>query len=149
MKALVQRVVHASVSVDGEVVGSIGNGLVVFLGVGREDTREDADYMAQKVAGLRVFRREEVEFDLSVLDIRGAVLAVSQFTLMADTRKGRRPSFIEAAPPGEALPLYERFVESLVGRGVSVQTGTFQQYMQVAIQNDGPVTVLLDSRVRK
>ena len=149
MKALVQRVVQASVSVSGEVVGSIGKGIVVFLGVGRGDTREDADYLAQKLAGLRVFQRGEAEFDLSVLDVRGAVLAVSQFTLMADTRKGRRPSFIEAAPPGEALPLYERFVESLVERGVSVQTGTFQQYMQVAIHNDGPVTVLLDSRIRK
>ncbi|MFW6056747.1 MAG: D-aminoacyl-tRNA deacylase [Chloroflexota bacterium] len=149
MKALVQRVVHASVSVNGEVVGSIRKGLVVFLGVGREDTREDAEYLAQKVAGLRVFQREEAEFDLSVLDIRGAVLAVSQFTLMADTRKGRRPSFVDAAPPGEALPLYERFVESLVERGVSMQTGTFQQYMQVVVHNDGPVTVLLDSRLRK
>ena len=149
MKALVQRVVQASVSVNGEVVGSIGKGIVVFLGVGRGDTREDADYLAQKLAGLRVFQRGEAEFDLSVLDVRGAVLAVSQFTLMADTRKGRRPSFIEAASPGEALPLYERFVESLVERGVSLQTGTFQQYMQVAIHNDGPVTVLLDSRIRK
>jgi len=145
MKALLQRVLSASVSVADTVVGRIGPGLVVLLGVGREDTDEDADYLAQKVANLRVFQRDDAEFDLSVLDIGGGVLAVSQFTLMADTRKGRRPSFVQAAPPEMARPLYERFVESLASLGVTVATGMFQQYMHVEIHNDGPVTVLLES----
>lgn len=145
MKALVQRVQAASVSVDDTVVGRIGPGLVVLLGVGRDDTEQDADYLAQKVANLRVFQRDEAEFDLSVMDIGGGVLAVSQFTLMADTRKGRRPSFVQAAPPDMARPLYERFVEGLASQGITVATGMFQQYMHVEIHNDGPVTVLLES----
>ena len=145
MKALLQRVLSASVSVDDTVVGSIGPGLVVLLGVGRDDTEEDADYLAQKVANLRVFQRDAAEFDLSVVDIGGGVLAVSQFTLMADTRKGRRPSFVQAAPPEVARPLYERFVDSLTSLGITVATGRFQQYMHVEIHNDGPVTVLLES----
>ncbi len=146
MKALVQRAKSASVTVDGTTVGSIDAGLVVFLGVGRDDTTEDAVYLAQKVAGLRVFPHENAEFDRSVQEAGGAVLAVSQFTLMADTRKGRRPSFIDAAPPEMALPLYEHFVRALRELGLTVATGVFQAYMQVALVNDGPVTVLLESK---
>ena len=146
MKALVQRAKSASVTVDGTMVGSIGAGLVVFLGVGRDDTAEDAAYLAHKVAGLRVFAHENAEFDRSVQEAGGAVLAVSQFTLMADTRKGRRPSFIDAAPPEMALPLYEHFVRALRELGLTVATGVFQAYMQVALVNDGPVTVLLESK---
>jgi D-tyrosyl-tRNA(Tyr) deacylase len=145
MKALLQRVLSASVTVDDTVVGRIGSGLVVLLGVGRDDTEQDADYLAQKVANLRIFQRDDAEFDVSVMDIGGGVLAVSQFTLMADTHKGRRPSFVQAAPPEIARPLYERFVQSLISLGITVATGTFQQYMQVEIHNDGPVTVLLES----
>ena len=145
MKALLQRVLSASVSVDDTVVGRIGPGLVVLLGVGRDDTEQDADYLAQKVANLRVFQREDAEFDVSVVDIGGGVLAVSQFTLMADTRKGRRPSFVQAAPPEIARPLYDRFVETLSSMGVTVATGVFQEYMHVEIHNDGPVTVILES----
>jgi D-tyrosyl-tRNA(Tyr) deacylase len=149
VKALVQRVLQGSVSIDGEVTGRIGHGMVVFVGVGREDTGDDADYLARKVAGLRIFQRDAAEFDLSVLDTGGQVLAVSQFTLMADTKKGRRPSFTDAAPPDEALPLYERFVDALRGLGVDVRTGVFQAYMEVRIHNDGPVTILVDSRNRQ
>lgn len=146
MKALIQRVLAGSVSVNEMVVGSIGPGLVVFLGVGREDVPEDADYLAHRVAGLRIFAREDAEFDLSVQDVSGGVLVVSQFTLMADTRKGRRPGFSEAARPADARPLYERFVEALKTQGLTVATGVFQEYMRVDIANDGPVTVLLESR---
>jgi len=145
MKALVQRVLAGSVTVDEAVVGSIGPGLVILLGVGREDREEDADYLAQKVANLRIFPNESAEFDRSVLDSGGGVLVVSQFTLMADTRKGRRPSFTGAAPPESARLLYERFVHSLVEQGLTVATGIFQEYMQVEIHNDGPVTLLVDS----
>ena len=145
MKALVQRVTAASVKVDEEVVGRIGPGLVVLLGVGREDTAADADYLAQKVANLRIFPKEDAEFDLSVIDSGGSVLAVSQFTLMADTKKGRRPSFIAAASPEDARVLYERFIQSLRETGLIVATGVFQEYMHVEIHNDGPVTVLVES----
>ncbi len=146
MKALLQRVISGSVTVDGVVVGEIAHGLVVLLGVGRDDTEKDAAYLAQRVAGLRVFPREDLEFDLSVQDVGGAVLAVSQFTLMADTRKGRRPGFSDAAPPDLARPLYEHFVQALRDQGVTAATGVFQHHMHVRIVNDGPVTVLLESR---
>ena len=149
MKALLQRVRSASVLVDGAQVGRIGAGLVVLLGVGRDDVAEDADYLAQRVAGLRLFPREDAEFDLSVHDTGGEVLVVSQFTLMADTRKGRRPSFIDAAPPEKALPLYAYFVAALRALGLTVATGVFQAYMHVELVNDGPVTVLLESRRRQ
>jgi len=148
MKALLQRVKSGAVVVGDTEVGRIDAGLVVFLGVGREDTVEDADYLAQRVATLRVFPREDAEFDVSVQEISGGVLAVSQFTLMADTRKGRRPSFTEAAPPDAALPLYEHFVATLRAQGIAVATGVFQSYMHVELVNDGPVTVLLESRHR-
>ena len=146
MKALLQRVTRASVSVIGEVVGSIGKGLVVFVGVAEGDTEEDAQYLAQKTAELRIFADEAGKFNLSALDIKGELLLVSQFTLMANTKKGRRPSFIEAAPPAQAEDLFEHFVEQAKATGLKVETGRFQQYMQVEIHNDGPVTILLDSR---
>jgi D-tyrosyl-tRNA(Tyr) deacylase len=145
MKALVQRVLAGSVTIDEVVVGRIGPGLVILLGVGREDREEDADYLAQKVANLRIFPNEGAEFDRSVLDSRGGVLVVSQFTLMADTKKGRRPSFTGAAPPESARSLYERFVHSLMRQGLTVETGNFQEHMHVEIHNDGPVTLLVDS----
>ena len=148
MRVLLQRVTGASVSVDSEVVGRIGQGLVVFVGVASGDTEKDAQYLAQKTASLRIFPDEEGRFNLSILDIKGELLVVSQFTLLADTRKGRRPNFIEAAPPVQAEEIFERFVEQARATGLKVETGRFQQYMHVEIHNDGPVTILLDSRVR-
>lgn len=118
------------------------------MGVGRRDTEEDARYLARRVAGLRVFQRDEAEFDVSVLDIEGEVLVVSQFTLMADTRKGRRPGFAEAAPPEQARPVYELFVRTLESQNVKVKTGAFQEFMHVKLCNEGPVTVLLESQGR-
>ena len=146
MKVLLQRVTGASVSVAGEVVGRIGRGLVVFVGVANEDTERDAQYLAQKAVNVRIFADKEGKFNLSALDIKGELLLVSQFTLMADTRKGRRPSFVEAAPPVRAEELFNYFVEQAGATGLKVETGRFQQYMQVEIHNDGPVTILLDSR---
>jgi len=146
MKALLQRVTGASVMVAGEVVGRIGRGLVVFVGVANEDTEKDAQYLAQKTVNLRIFADEAGKFNLSALDIKGELLLVSQFTLLADTRKGRRPSFVEAAPPARAEELFNYFVEQASAAGLKVETGRFQQYMQVEIHNDGPVTILLDSR---
>ena len=145
MKALLQRVSGASVSVAGEVVGKIARGLVVFIGIASGDAEKDAQYLAQKTINLRVFADETGKFNLSALDIGGELLVVSQFTLLADTRKGRRPSFIEAAPPAQAEALFERFVAETRASGLKVETGRFQQHMQVEIHNDGPVTILLDS----
>jgi len=149
VKALLQRVTEASVSVAGEVVGRIGQGLVVFVGVADGDTEEEARYLAQRTVNLRIFADEEGRFNLSVLDIKGELLVVSQFTLLADTRKGRRPSFVEAAPPAQAEELIEQFVGEVGATGLKVETGRFQQYMQVEIHNDGPVTILLDSKDKK
>ena len=146
MKALLQRVTGASVSVAGEVVGRIDRGLVVFVGVASGDTEKDARYLAQKTVNLRIFSDEVGRFNLSALDIQGELLLVSQFTLLADTRKGRRPSFIDASPPARAEQLFEQFVEQAGAAGLKVETGRFQQYMQVEIHNDGPVTILLDSK---
>jgi len=146
VKALLQRVTRASVSVAGEVVGRIGRGLVIFVGVASGDTDKDVNYLVQKIVNLRIFPDDEGRFNLSALDIKGELLAVSQFTLLADTRKGRRPSFVEAAPPAQAEELFEQFVEQAGATGLRVETGRFQQYMQVEIHNDGPVTILLDSR---
>ncbi|MBE9478189.1 MAG: D-tyrosyl-tRNA(Tyr) deacylase [Chloroflexi bacterium] len=145
MKALLQRVTSASVSVIDEVAGRIGQGLVAFIGVANSDTRKDAQYLAQKAANLRIFTDEAGRFNLSALDINGELLIVSQFTLLADTRRGRRPSFTEAAPAAQAEELFECFVEEVRATGLKVATGRFQQYMQVEIHNDGPVTILLDS----
>ena len=146
MKALLQRVTEASVSVAGEVVGTIGQGLAIFVGVANGDTEKDAQYLAQKAVNLRIFADEEGKFNLSVLDIKGELLLVSQFTLLADTRKGRRPSFVEAALPERAEELFNYFVGQTRTNGLKVETGRFQEYMHVEIHNDGPVTILLDSR---
>ena len=148
MKALLQRVSKASVTVEGQVVGHIGRGLVVFVGISRQDTERDAQYLAEKTVNLRLFSDREGKFNLSALDTRGDLLVVSQFTLLADTKKGRRPGFTEAAPPGEAEALFERFLAFLRTSGLRVETGRFQQHMLVEIHNDGPVTVLLDSKDR-
>jgi D-tyrosyl-tRNA(Tyr) deacylase len=146
LKALLQRVTEASVSVAGEVVGRIGRGLVVFVGIASGDTEKDAQYLAQKTANLRIFSDDAGKFNLSAVDINGELLVISQFTLLADARKGRRPSFVEAASPTQAEELVDHFIEQARAPGLKVETGRFQQYMQVEIHNDGPVTILLDSR---
>lgn len=145
MKALVQRVLKASVNIDSEVVGKIGRGLVVFVGVARGDTERDAIYLADKIINLRIFADESSKFNLSLLETGGEILVVSQFTLLADIRKGRRPSFEGAAPPGQAEVLFNFFVDRVRSAGLKVETGRFQQHMLVEIHNDGPVTIALDS----
>ncbi len=145
MKALLQRVTHASVMVGGEEVGRIGPGLAIFVGVACGDTERDARFLANKTVNLRIFADEASKFNLSALDIRGELLVVSQFTLLADSRKGRRPSFTGAAPPAQAEALFNCFVEECRASGLKVETGRFQQHMQVEIHNDGPVTIMLDS----
>ena len=146
MRAVVQRVTDADVSVENQVKGSIGRGFVVLLGVEEGDNETDADYIAEKVSGLRVFDDSEGKMNLSVTDIGGEILSVSQFSLLADARKGRRPSFIRAAQPEEANRLYEYFNEKVREKGVTVAEGVFRADMLVRINNDGPVTILLDSR---
>jgi D-tyrosyl-tRNA(Tyr) deacylase len=146
MKALLQRVTGASVSIDGEIVGEIDRGLVVLLGVAEGDSKRDAQYLAQKVVNLRIFADKEGKFNHSALGVGGEILLVSQFTLLADTRKGRRPSFTEAAALAQAEELFEYFAEQVRSTGLKVATGRFQAYMHVEIHNDGPVTVLLDTR---
>jgi len=146
VKALLQRVTGGSVSVAGEEIGKIERGLVVFVGVAEGDTEKDIRYLVQKMVGLRIFADEKGRFNVSVQDIQGELLVVSQFTLLADTRKGRRPSFTDAAPPEQAEVLFAKFVEQVRDTGLKVETGRFQQYMQVEIKNDGPVTILLNSR---
>lgn len=145
MRAVVQRVSRASVTVRGEIVGHIGLGLLVLLGIGQSDTAPDADYLAEKVAGLRIFEDEAGKMNRGVQDVGGSVLAVSQFTLYGDVRKGKRPSFDEAARPELARELYEHFVARIREAGLRCETGRFQETMQVKLVNDGPVTILLDS----
>jgi D-tyrosyl-tRNA(Tyr) deacylase len=145
MRAVIQRVSKASVTVDGQAVGKIGCGLLVFLGIGGGDVRDDIALLADKIANMRIFPDEDGRFDRSVLDISGEVLVVSQFTLYADTRRGRRPSFSDAAPPEIAAPLVDSFVEALRAHGLVVASGVFGAHMYVDLQNDGPVTVVLDS----
>jgi len=145
VRAVVQRVTSASVTVDGRVAGEIGAGLLVLLGVSRTDNPESATYLAEKIANLRIFSDEAGKMNLSLVDISGSALVVSQFTLYGDTRGGRRPSFIQAAPPEEASRLYDEFVRSMRALGVEVETGVFQAQMQVELVNDGPVTILIDS----
>jgi D-tyrosyl-tRNA(Tyr) deacylase len=145
MRAVLQRVSRAQVRVGNDVVGDIGSGLLVLLAVGREDTEADADYMATKIAGLRIFEDENGKMNLSLGEVGGSVLAVSQFTLYGDVRRGKRPSFDSAAPPERARTLYEYFVERIRAAGLRCETGRFQEMMQVELVNDGPVTILLDS----
>jgi D-aminoacyl-tRNA deacylase len=145
MRAVVQRVSGAQVTVDGAVAGEIGRGLCVLLGVARGDGPAEAERLAGRVARLRVFPDAAGRFDRSLLDVRGGALVVSQFTLIADTAKGNRPSFSEAAPPGDAEPLYERFCAALRDLGVPIETGVFGALMQVELVNDGPVTIVLDA----
>ena len=148
MKVLVQRVSRASVTVGGELVGRIGLGLVGLVGVAQGDTEEDTRYLVDKTVNLRIFPDEAGKFNRSLADVGGGLLLVSQFTLISDTRKGRRPSFIEAAGPAEAEALFNRFVDLARASGLKVETGRFQQHMLVEIHNDGPVTILLDSKAR-
>ncbi len=145
MRAVVQRVGRARVTVNGEITGEIGQGLLVLLGVGQGDTRSEADYLVDKTIGLRIFEDAGGKMNLSVVDVGGAVLAVSQFTLYGDVRRGKRPSFDAAAPPQQARELYEYFVEKIRAAGVRCETGCFQEMMQVELLNEGPVTILLDS----
>ena len=144
MRAVVQRVTEASVRIDGETVGAIQNGLCVLLGVSVKDTETDADYITDKLIGLRIFDDENGVPNRSVLDVGGSILLISQFTLLGDARKGRRPSYIDAARPEQAIPLYERCIERLKAF-VPVETGRFGADMKVSIENDGPFTILLDS----
>ena len=145
MKVVLQRCKEAKVTVQGEAVGSIGQGLMLLVGITHEDTDKEAAYLAEKIAGLRIFEDEEGKMNLSVLDIGGAILSVSQFTLYGDCRKGKRPSFIAAARPEQAEPLYNRFNEMLREKGLVVETGQFGANMDVALTNWGPVTIVLDS----
>lgn len=144
MRALIQRVSQASVSVDGQEVAAIGQGFLVLLGVGQGDGEAQAAWLAKKIAGLRLFEDQAGKMNLSLADVDGAVLAVSQFTLYGDARKGRRPSFGQAASPQQAQALYEKFCHLLAAEGVPVQQGVFQAHMQVALVNDGPVTLWLE-----
>jgi D-tyrosyl-tRNA(Tyr) deacylase len=145
MRAVVQRVSRAKVTVGEEIAGEIGTGLLVLLGVGRDDTEADANYLAEKIVGLRIFEDLDGKMNRSVQDVGGSVLAVSQFTLYGDVRRGKRPSFDAAAPPEQARRLYEFFVERLRAAGLLCETGRFQEMMQVELVNEGPVTILLDS----
>ena len=145
MRAVVQRVTSASVTVDGKLISEIGKGLLIFHGVAQGDTSTDLDYLRNKVANLRVFEDDEGRMNRSLLEIGGEALVVSQFTLYGDCRKGRRPSFIDAAPPDKAEVLYQQFIQVLSNTGISVKAGIFQAMMDVKLINDGPVTILLDS----
>ncbi len=149
MRAVVQRVSAASVTVDGAVVGQIARGLLILLGVGQGDTRAEAVLLAEKIANLRIFADDAGRFNRSALDIGGAALVVSQFTLYADTRRGRRPSFTDAALPDVAAPLVEMFAAELRARGLAVKQGVFGAHMDVMLHNDGPVTIMLDSAAFK
>jgi D-tyrosyl-tRNA(Tyr) deacylase len=145
MRAVVQRVTEASVSVESKVVGEIGPGLLVLLGVARDDSSEDADYLVEKISNLRIFDDSMGKMNRSLLDVAGGMLVVSQFTLYGDVRRGRRPSYTEAAEPVKANELYKYFVDRVKQQGIKVETGVFQAMMRVSLTNDGPVTILLDS----
>lgn len=146
MRLVVQRVTHASVAIDGEVVGTCGKGYMVLVGAQEGDSEKDVSYCIDKTANLRIFEDEDGKMNLSIRDVGGSVLAISQFTLLGDARHGRRPSFIQAARPETAKPTYEMYCDGLRAQGIAVETGIFQADMQVALVNDGPVTILVDSR---
>ncbi len=145
MRAVVQRVKEASVEIGGAVVGRISKGVLIFIGVGEKDTDRECEYMANKIVNLRIFSDADDLMNLSLLDIKGDALIVSQFTLWGDCRKGRRPSFTEAARPEKAIPLYEKFIKLIKEQNINVSTGRFQEMMDVHLINDGPVTILIDS----
>jgi D-tyrosyl-tRNA(Tyr) deacylase len=146
MRAVIQRVTESSVSVDGRTIGSIGRGLLILLGVGEGDSKKEADYLAEKIVNLRIFEDQDGKMNRSLLEVGGDILVVSQFTLLGDCRKGRRPSFVQAATPENANNLYEYFVEFTRQRGVRVQTGEFGAMMAVSLVNDGPVTLIVESK---
>lgn len=146
MRAVVQRVNKAQVEVNDEIVGKIDKGLLIFLGVGKDDTKEDLEYLADKILGLRIFQDQAYKMNLSVQDIEGELLVVSQFTLYGDVRKGRRPSFTDSAPPKLAEDLYKRFIARLKQSGLKIEQGIFGADMKIDLINDGPVTILLDSK---
>jgi len=146
MRAVVQRVRESRVEVDGEVVGSIEKGILVLLGIEMEDTEKDVKYMAEKIANLRIFRDKQGKMNLSTTNVGGSALIISQFTLMGDCRRGRRPSYTTAAKPEQAIPLYRKFIEEMQANGVPVQEGVFQAMMDVYLINDGPVTLIIDSK---
>ena len=146
MRAVVQRVSRAQVRINGRISGEIGLGLLVLLGVSRDDNEADVDYLAQKIAGLRIFEDDAGKMNRSVVEVGGSVLAVSQFTLYGDVRRGKRPSFDDAAPPDQARRLYELLVQRIQAAGLDCQTGRFQEKMQVELVNEGPITILLDSK---
>lgn len=145
MRVVVQRVSHASVTIDGEVVGRIGRGLLILVGINKTDGEAEITFLADKLVNLRIFPDDDDKMNRSLMDIQGELLVVSQFTLYGDCRKGRRPSFIDAAGPDHAIPVYERFVARLRESGLNVETGRFGANMQVDLQNDGPVTLIIDS----
>ena len=146
MKALLQRVSQASISQNDKIIASIGPGMAILIGVAQGDTEEDAQYLAHKIPNLRIFEDNEGKFNLSALDIGAELLITSQFTLLARTKKGHRPSFTDAAPPEEAEPLFDKLIEKLSASGLKVERGIFRQHLLVEIHNDGPVTLMLDSR---
>jgi D-tyrosyl-tRNA(Tyr) deacylase len=147
MRAVIQRVSHASVEVEGEITGEIGDGLLVLLGVAREDTEAEADYLAEKITNLRIFNDEQGKMNRSLLDTGGAMLVVSQFTLYGDAKRGRRPSYTDAAEPEKANALYQYFVERVRSLSLRVETGVFRAMMKVSLTNEGPVTILIDSKI--
>jgi len=146
MRAVIQRVKSSSVTVSGELIGKIGKGLLVLLGVSSSDKNDDAKYLADKIANLRIFEDEDHKLNRSLIDMEGEMLVVSQFTLLGDCKKGRRPSFVKAAPPELANELYEQFVKHVRQKGITVKTGRFQTMMEVSLINDGPVTLIVESK---
>ena len=146
MRAVIQRVKSSSVTVSGELIGNIGKGLLVLLGVSSSDKNDDAKYLADKIANLRIFEDEDHKLNRSLIDMEGEMLVVSQFTLLGDCKKGRRPSFVKAAPPELANELYEQFVKHVRQKGITVKTGRFQTMMEVSLINDGPVTLIVESK---
>lgn len=148
MKAVIQRVSEAHVKVDGEITGEISHGLLLLIGIDEEDEKTDADWLVQKILNLRVFGDEEGKLNLSVLDISGGILCISQFTLIADYKKGNRPSFIKAAKPEKAIPLFEYFKTEIAKSGLKIESGIFGADMKVSLLNDGPVTIVMDSKTK-
>lgn len=146
MRAVIQRVTESKVEVNGEIIGETGEGMLILLGIGHDDNKDDADYLAEKIANLRIFRDSEDKMNLSLIDIKGQTLVISQFTIFGDCRKGRRPSFTDASPPETAKELYEYFIEKMKNLGIRTEQGEFGAMMKVSLTNDGPVTFILDSK---